>query len=167
MTASPASQLADSIAKFPPSMAAQIKAARAKLRKIVPHAHELVYHYSHSLVLSYGPTDHPWHAVFTLACKETEISLYFLGGPRLPDPQKLLRGSGKQVRFIALPDPATFDQPAVRALIAAALKQAPVPFDSTLRPQVIIKTLPPGQRPRRAATPASAQSKIGNRKAKI
>jgi len=167
MTASPASQLAASIAKFPPSMAMQIKAARAKLRKIVPHAHELVYHYSHSLVLSYGPTDHPWEAVFTLACKETEISLYFLRGPKLPDPQKLLRGSGKQVRFIALPDTATFDQPAVKALLAATLKLAPVPFDSTLRPQLIIKTLPPSQRPRRAVKSVSAKSKIESRKSKI
>jgi hypothetical protein len=93
------------------------------------------------------------------------ISLYFAWGAKLPDPQKLLRGAGKQVRRIPLPDTATFGQPPVKALIAAAIKQAPVPFDSTLRPRIIIKTLPPNQRPRRAAA-ISAKSKVGKRKSK-
>lgn len=163
MPASPATQLASFLAAFPPPMVAQIKAARAKLRKIVPYAHELVYNYSHSFVLSYGPSDHPWEAVFTLACKTDGISLYFLGGPKLPDPEKLLQGSGKQVRFIPLPGTATFNQPAVKALISVALKQAPVPFDPNQRPQIIIKTLPPSQRPQRAAA-VSGKSKIKNRK---
>jgi hypothetical protein len=166
MPASPATQLAGSIARFPPPMAAPIKAARAKLRKIVPHAHELVYNYSHSLVLSYSPTEHPWEAVFALACEASGLSLCFAWGAKLPDPQKLLRGAGKQVRRLPLPDTATFESPAVKALIAAALKQAPVPFDSTLRPQLIIKTIPPDQRPRRAAA-ISVKSKIENRKSKI
>jgi len=165
MTASPASQLASSIGMLPPPMAAQFKAARAKLRKIVPHAHELVYNYAHSLVLSYSPTEHPWEGVFALACEVGGISLCFNWAAKLPDPQKLLRGAGKQVRRIPLPDTATFKLPPVKALIAAALKQAPVPFDSALRPRIIIKTLPPSQRPRRAAA-IPAKSKVGHRKSK-
>jgi hypothetical protein len=167
MSASPATQLAGFIAKFTPEMATRIRAVRARMRRRLPHAHELVYDNYNFFVIGYGPTERPSEAVFSLAAQASGVALCFLWGAKLPDPDKLLRGSGNQVRSIKLPDAATLDQPAVKALLVAAISAAPVPFDPTLRPRLIIKSISAKQRPRRAVTPASAQSKTKNRKSKI
>jgi len=160
MPASPATQLAGFIAKFTPEMGARIRALRAALRRRLPHAHELVYDNYNFFVIGYCPTERPSEAVFSLASQASGTSLCFLWGARLPDPKKLLHGSGNQVRSIKLPDAATLAQPGVEALIAAAIKFAPVPFDPALRPRLIIKSISAKQRPRRPASPTSAKSKI-------
>ena len=167
MPASPAAQLAGSIAKFTPDMAVRIRSLRAAMRQRLPHAHELVYDNYNFFVIGYGPSERPSEAVFSLACQASGIALCFLWGAKLPDPRKLLRGSGSQVRNIKLPDAATLGQPAVEALIATAIKLAPVPFDPALRPRLIIKSISTRQRPRRPAKSFSGQSKFGNRKSKI
>ncbi len=165
MPESPAIQLAAFTARFTPKIAAHLNALRTKLRRRLPHAHEVVYNYNHALVINYGPSDRPYEAVCSLAAQATGVSLYL--STKLPDPRKLLSGSGKQVRSLALPDTATLDQPDVEALIAAAIKQAPVPFDPALRPGLIIKSNSAKQPALRSATPASAKSKIASRKSKI
>ena len=165
--ATPASQLSGFIAKFTPEMAARIKAARTSMRRRLPHALELVYDNYNFFVIGYGPTERPSEAVFSLAAHARGVALCFLHGATLPDPTRLLRGAGHQVRSIRLPDGGTLKQPAVAALIAAAIKQAPVPFNPAVRSRLIIKSISAKQRPRRAATPAAAKSKIKNRKSKI
>jgi hypothetical protein len=163
----PATQLAGFTARFGPKPAALVKTLRTQLRRRLPHAHELVYNYNHACVISYGPTDRPYHAPLSLSVQASGVSLYFLGGPTLPDPKKLLQGTGKQVRFVPLPSAAAFASPDVASLIAAAVQAAPVPFDPTLRPGLIIKSnsAKPGRR--RAAVPARAKSKIEIRNSKI
>ena len=167
MPVSPATQLAGFIAKFAPAMAARIRSLRAALRRRLPHAHELVYDNYNFFVIGYGPTERPSEAVFSLACQASGVSLCFLWGAKLPDPKKILRGSGNQVRSLKLPDAATLAQPAVEALIATAIQRAPVPFNPSVRPRLIIKSISAKQRPRRPAVLVSAKSKIGSRKSKI
>ena len=159
MPASPATQLAGFIAKFTPEMAARIRVLRAALRRRLPHAHELVYDNYNFFVIGYGPTERPSEAVFSLASQASGASLCFLWGAKLPDPKKLLRGAGNQVRSIKLPDAATLAQPDVEALIAAAIKLAAIPFDPTLRPRLIIKSISAKQRPRRPARSVSGRLK--------
>jgi hypothetical protein len=67
----------------------------------------------------------------------------------LPDPEKLLRGSGKRVRNIRLERAAVLDRPAVKALMSEAVKRAVVPFDPTVKGRLIIKSVSAKQRPRR------------------
>ena len=164
MPASPATQLAGFIAKFAPDIAAQIKAVRAKMRQRLPHAHELVYDNYNFFVIGYGPTERPSEAVFSIAAHARGVALCFLNGARLPDPKKLLRGEGSQVRSIRLPDATTLDHSAVEALIAAAIKSAPVPFDTAVRPRLIIRSISAKQRPRRHTKAVSGKSKVANRK---
>ena len=49
------------------------------------------------------------------------VTLFFLNGADLHDPEGLLEGAGKQVRGIRLKTPADMDTPAVVALIAQAI----------------------------------------------
>ncbi len=156
---SPATQLAAFIAKFTPENAALIKALRTRLRRRLPHAHELVYDNYNFFVIGYGPTERPSEAVFSLAAHARGVTLCFLHGAKLPDPKKILRGSGNQVRNIRLPDAAIITHPDIESLIAAAIAHAPVPFDPSTRPRLIIRSISAKQRPRRPAPPVARKSK--------
>src|SRR5690349_5285174 len=120
----PEKQLASFIAKFTPQMAKRIRAARAKMRKRMPQAVEMVYDNYNFFVIGYGPSDKAGEAIFSIAAQAKGVSLCFLQGAKLPDPKGLLRGSGNVVRNIRLDDDDTLDQPDVESLIATALRRA-------------------------------------------
>ncbi len=146
----PEKQLAGFIAKFTPEMAKRIRTARAKMRKRIPQALELVYDNYNFFVIGYGPTEKASDAIFSLAAQAKGLSLCFLQGARLPDPKRLLRGSGNVVRNIRLETADTLDLPEVDALIGVALKRAKTPLPPQGRHQLIIKSVSAKQRPRRA-----------------
>ena len=145
----PEKQLAEFIAKFTPEMAKRIRAARAKMRKRIPQALELVYDNYNFFVIGYGPSEKAGDAIFSLAAQAKGLSLCFLQGARLPDPKGLLRGSGNVVRNIPLETADTLDRPEVGALIAVALERAKVPLADQGRHQLIVKSVSEKQRPRR------------------
>ena len=145
----PEKQLAGFIAKFTPEMANRIRAACAKMRKRIPRALELVYDNYNFFVIGYGPNEKAGDAIFSLAAQARGLSLCFLQGARLPDPNRMLRGSGNLVRNIRLETAETLDRPEVDALIAAALQRAKTPLPPQGRHQLIVKSVSAKQRPRR------------------
>jgi hypothetical protein len=144
-------QLAEFIAKFTPEMGKLIRAARSKMRSFMPHALELVYDNYNFFVIGYGPTEKAGEAIFSLAAQAKGLSLCFLQGAKLPDPHKLLRGSGNVVRNIRLESAETLDDPKVRQLIEIALSRAKSPIPDNGRHQLIIKSVSAKQRPRRSS----------------
>ena len=78
------------------------------------------------------------------------VNLYFNYGAELPDPDKLLQGSGNQGRFIRLDNLAMLDRPEVKNLLQTALTQADPPLPATGRGYIVIKSISAKQRPRRA-----------------
>jgi len=150
MAQAPERQLAGFIAKFAPEMAKLIRAARARMRKRLPRALELVYDNYNFFVIGYGPNERASDAIFSLAAQAKGLSLCFLQGARLPDPQGILRGTGNVVRNLRLESAATLDRPEVRALINEALIRAKVPIAYESRHALIIKSVSTKQRPRRA-----------------
>ena len=146
----PEKQLAGFVAKFTPEMAKRIRAARAKMRKRVPQALELVYDNYNFFVIGYGPNEKAGDAIFSLAAQAKGLSLCFLQGARLPDPSRLLKGSGNVVRNIRLETADTLDRPEVAALIAVALDRAKTPMPASGSHRLIIKSVSAKQRPRRA-----------------
>ena len=145
----PEKQLAGFIDKFTPDMAKRIRAARAKMRKRIPQALELVYDNYNFFVIGYGPSERAGDAIFSLAAQAKGLSLCFLQGARLPDPKRILRGSGNLVRNIRLDATDTLDHPDVAMLIAVALERAKTPLPLQGRHQLIIKSVSAKQRPRR------------------
>lgn len=152
---SPAKQLAAFIAKYSPEVAAEARKVLAAMRKRLPGAVEMVYDNYNWLVIGFGPTDRPSEAIFSIVLTPRWVTLCLLQGAKLPDPQRLLKGSGKQVRHIRLIDGTTLDTPAVRALMAETVARATVPFEESTRRRLIIKSISEAQRPRRpsAQTP--------------
>lgn len=132
----PESVLRTLIAKYPSKEQALIRAVRAAVRKRIPTANELIYDYSGSLVLGYTPTEHGKDGVLSVAVKPDGVRLYFGGGPKLPDPKKLLQGSGG-ARYIIVDSSRRLSHPDVKALVAAAIKQAPLPLPSKVRGKII------------------------------
>lgn len=148
-TASASTQLRGFIAKFAPEHQALIRSVRAALRRRMPTALELVYDNYNFFVIGYGPTVRPSEAILSIAAGASGVGLCFVHGARLPDPHRVLLGSGKQTRFIRLASARTLSQPEVKALIAAAIRQAPAPFARSGRGQLIIRSVSAKQRPRR------------------
>jgi hypothetical protein len=142
-------QVTSFIAKFDPGMAKRIRACRAALRKRLPTANEIVYDNYNFFVIGYGPTERPSHCIVSLVSDKHGVSLAFLYGKGLPDPEKRLLGNGSQVRSVRLPSAATLDDPAIQSLLRAAVDRAKAPFAPTGRGQTIVRSISAKQRPRR------------------
>ena len=141
--------MASFIAKFDPSIAKLTRAARSILRKRFPTAIELVYDNYNALAIGYSSTERTSDVLFSLAVYARGLNLYFMYGRSLPDPDKLLQGSGNQGAFVRLDDVAMLDNRGVKALIDAAVKQAEPPLRSQGRGYTIVKSISAKQRPRR------------------
>ena len=151
MTPSPSKQLAGFMARYTPAIAKLARAALARMRARLPGAVELVYDNCNALVIGFGPTERASDAVFSIALYPRWINLFFLNGARLPDPHRLLKGGGKQVRCIVVEDADTLDRPAVRSLMKVALARSATPIDPAVPNRIIIKSISAKQRQRRPA----------------
>jgi hypothetical protein len=145
-------QLKTFVAKFEPKHQKLIRAVRKALRKRFPTAYELAYDNYNFFVIGYGPSDRPSDAVVSMASGANGVGLCFIHGAKLPDPHKLLLGSGNQTRFIRLESVDVLTCPEVEALIAAAIARAKTPSPTRGRGQLIIRSVSDKQRPRRKAT---------------
>jgi hypothetical protein len=147
-TESPARQLASFIAKYEPAVARLARAARARLRKRLPTAIELVYDNYQFLAIGFASTERTSDCLVSLAVSPKGVALSFYYGATLPDPKRILLGSGKQNRYIRLDAAATLAIPAAESLIRAAIAQAKTPLPTTGRGHTIIKSVSAKQRPR-------------------
>ena len=145
----PEAQLATFLAKYTPEIGALAKAARKKMQARLPGAIEMVYDNYNALVIGFAPAERASGAIFSIALYPRWVTLFFLKGKGLPDPEKLLQGNGSRVRSIRIENAATLDKPAVRAIMKAALDQCDPPIDARARRQLIIKSISAKQRPRR------------------
>jgi Domain of unknown function (DU1801) len=135
----PEAQLLSLIEKFDPKDQRLIRSVRSAVRKRLPTANELVYDYGNSLVIGYSPTEGGVASIVAATVRGDGVSLYFNQGKNLPDPKKLLMGSGKQTRFIRVKTASELTHPDVEALIAAAIDQASVPLASKGFGTLVIK----------------------------
>jgi hypothetical protein len=73
-----------------------------------------------------------------------------MNGPQLPDPKKLLMGSGKQARFVRLEAASQLAHPDVEALIAAATARVKIALPSKGKGELIIRGAAAKPRARRS-----------------
>jgi hypothetical protein len=145
----PAKQLAAFLKKYTPEVAATARAALRKIRARLPGATEMVYDNYNALVIAFGPTDRASEAIFSIALYPRWVNLFFVQGAKLPDPDKILKGSGNLVRRIEIRDASELDKPGVMAVMRTAMKLATKPIDPSARRRLIIKSVSAKQRPRR------------------
>ncbi len=138
------------LAKYSPEIEKLARAALGKMRRRLRGAVQLIYDNYNALVIAFGATDRRSDIILSIVLYPRWVSLFFMHGAALPDPQKLLRGSGKTIRHIVLAQASDLDDPAVEALIAAAVKRADPPIDPSRRGAIVVKMALKKQRPRRA-----------------
>ena len=131
-------QLRTLIERFAPPHLRLVGAMRRSLRKRLPAAIEVVYEYREWFVISYSPSEHGYEGVLVIRGDANGVKLYFNRGKELPDPAKLLKGSG-QTRFINVEGASTLTRPEVARLIDEAIARNPVPFAPAGRGSVIIR----------------------------
>jgi hypothetical protein len=144
-------QLKGFIEKFEPKHQTLIRAVRRALRKRFPTAYELAYDNYNFFVIGYGRTERPSDCIVSMAAGASGVGLCFLHGARLPDPNKILLGSGNQTRFIRIESVDVLARPEVEALVAAAVALAKTPLPASGRGKLIIRSISAKQRPRRTA----------------
>ena len=113
---------------------------RRRLRKRLHTANELVYEYRDWFVISYSPNEHGYEGVLAIRASANGVKLYFNRGKELPDPEKLLQGSGNQTRSIDMEGASTLARPEVACLIDEAIARNRVPFAGTGRGSVVIRS---------------------------
>jgi hypothetical protein len=142
-------QLKGFIDKFEPSHQKLIRAVRRVLRKRFPTADELVYDNYNFFVIGYGPTERPSDCMVSIAAGANGVGLCFIRGASLPDPNKILLGSGNQTRFIRITSVDVLARPEVELLLAAAIAHSKTPLRPRGRGKLIIRSVSAKQRPRR------------------
>ncbi len=147
-SASAEKQLAGFIGKFEPKHRTLIRSVRKALRRRFPTATELVYDNYNFFVIGYSSTERPSDSIVSIAAGANGVGLCFIYGAKLPDPDKILLGSGNQTRFIRLDSADVLERREVEALISAAIKRAKTPLLSS-GGKTIIKSVSAKQRPRR------------------
>lgn len=147
--ATPEAQLRSYIDRLDPKNQKLVRSVRAAVRKRFPTANELAYDYTRFLVIGYSPTDKGIDAVVAIKADATGVALYFNQGPKLPDPTRILRGTGKATRFIQVEAASRLADPDVEALIAATIDQARIPLPAEGKGSLIIKSAAAKKRPRR------------------
>jgi len=126
-----------------------VRQARAALRVRWPTAVELVYDNYNALAIGWAPNERTSEVFVSLAVYPRGVDLYFMYGTKLPDPLGLLMGSGNQGRFMRLERKGQLDEPAVVALLRAAVRHGKTPLPSAGRGHLVIKSISARQRPRR------------------
>ena len=117
------------IDKYAPETAALTRKLLERMEARLPGAVVMVYDNYNALVFGYGATDKPSRAVLSLVVFRDHVSLCFLQGKSLPDPHRMLKGDGNQVRHVRLAETETLDDPRVEALVAEAVDRSEPPFD--------------------------------------
>jgi len=145
-------QLAGFIKKLDSKNAALIRSVRKVLRRRLPTANELVYDNCNFFVIGYCSTERPSDCILSIAAGAIGVGLSFYHGATLPDPHRLLLGSGTQNRFVRIESAATLTRPEVEELIAAAIKQAEGPLPGSGRGKLVIRSISKKQKPRRKAS---------------
>jgi hypothetical protein len=147
---SPENELAGFIAKYTPEIATLAQAVLTKMQKRLPNALLLVYDNYNALAIGFSPTERASDAIFSIALFPRWVSLFFLQGVHLSDPQNRLKGKGKLVRHVDLKAAEDLDDPGIKELMNAALKLSPKSTVDDARNQIIIKSVSTKQRPRQS-----------------
>jgi hypothetical protein len=109
---------AELLALYPPGVQELARSARALLFDTLPDLEETVDASGPYVSYGYGPGYKG--VVCYMTVNKTGVKLGMSGGAALPDPRKLLRGSGKVHRHVPIEKAADLRQAGLRQLIRTA-----------------------------------------------
>ena len=147
----PSDQLIELLMEYDPAVGELALAVRSIMLEEAPAAVETVFK-NYAIVMLYS-LGGKWADTFChIVVYSRHVNLGFNWGARLPDPERALVGSGKQIRHIKIARPEDLKKPYLRSFIRAAIKD--IQADRANRP-----VKPPKAAGSRSATAKSARSK--------
>jgi hypothetical protein len=136
------------LAEHTPEIARLMTTARRKLRARVPRGFELVYDNYNGVGIGYGATHKYSAPVVSLVAFPRWVTLFFLFGGTLGDPNGLLQGTGRRVRSMRLESADVIDDPRVGALLEQALRRDEAAFAAAPRLSTYVQLVARSRRPR-------------------
>jgi hypothetical protein len=110
------------IASRGPSIQAIARRARRLVIDVLPEVHEIVWTRQRNVGYGVGPKKQTEHFCWISPASQ-HVTFGFNCGTLLPDPKKLLEGTGKTFRHVKLTSLADVETPGLRALVVAAVAQ--------------------------------------------
>jgi hypothetical protein len=145
----PPAELHRFLAAFDPAIGKLFLATRRAVLGAAPDASELVYDAYNAVTIAYTFSDRLAETFCHVAAYSRYVNLGFNRGTDLDDPDGILAGSGARIRHVRIESARDLQRPAVRALLAAAVRQgrglvsaAPAKPRSRVRPTTGAKRRP-------------------------
>jgi hypothetical protein len=123
------------LAGRPPIIAETALHARSLVLSLLPEVYEVVWTIQKNAGYGTGPKKQTEHFCW-ISPASGHVTFGFNYGAELPDPKRLLEGSGKLFRHVKLHTVADVDAAAFRALVTAAITHRvppPLPLDRPVR----------------------------------
>jgi hypothetical protein len=114
-------ELTTFLANYPPEVQSLAREARTLILELMPNTIELIDPSAN--LIAYGLDRGYKGLICGITLFKTYINIMLAQGASLPDPQGLLKGTGKLARHIKVDQPSNFTSPAVRALLQAAYQR--------------------------------------------
>ena len=149
------SRVDEFLAKYSPAIEAQLRDARTQLHRLFPRGFELIFDTYNALVFGISATEFATGAFISIAGYPKWVTLFLLYGVDLSDPAGLLEGRGKQVQSIRLTGATDIETPAVRDLVAQAVRPFTAELLAAPALTTIIKSVVAKQPPRRPQSKAT------------
>jgi hypothetical protein len=123
MKREPAPELLRFLSAFEPAIGRLFLDARRLVLGAAPDADELIYDAYNAVSAAYTFTGRLAEAFCHVAAYSAHVNLGFNRGAELPDPAKVLRGSGAKIRHVHIAARSDLAAPALRRLVKAAVAQ--------------------------------------------
>lgn len=108
-----------------------------------PDSNELIYDNYNALVVGFGLTDKAPDVFCSIAVYANYVNFGFLRGSEIPDPDKILNGTGSLYRKLSVKDKKEFPQASIKKLMktAYANAQSQLKEKQTLKGKVMVKSV--------------------------
>jgi hypothetical protein len=125
MTRAPDRRLLGYLAPYDPHVASLALALRQVVLEEAPEAVESLVN-GYAVAIGFSFTGKPMKDGFChVVTYSTHVNLGFNRGAELPDPARILKGTGKAIRHMTIRSHEDLDSPLIRRYLQAAIEQAP------------------------------------------
>jgi hypothetical protein len=141
MTAAPSPELERFLEPFDPAVRTLALQARALVLSVAPDAGELLYDSYNAVAIAFTFSARMNDAFCHIAAYSRHVNVGFNRGAELPDPERLLQGSGKLIRHLKITRREDIEQPHLRRSVELAAARAPRPLGSPAEHATIVQAV--------------------------
>ncbi|MEO8661542.1 MAG: DUF1801 domain-containing protein [Bryobacteraceae bacterium] len=148
MTPAPPPELLEFLKPYDEGIRQLALGLRAVVLEELSPSHENIYDAYNAVSIGYGSSPRLKDGICHIAVYSKHVNLGFNKGAQLPDPAKVLKGTGKWIRHITLKSIEDTGNPIVRKYLQNAKEQAGAPHPDTPAPKVhsVVKAIYPRRR---------------------